>query len=51
MSSDKFEMKLGFYDSLINYLQSKKSLDAKIIIGGGFNIDAFDIDVYSAKEL
>jgi exodeoxyribonuclease-3 len=49
--SDKFEMKLGFYDDFIAYLHSQKSIDNKLIIGGDFNIAPFDIDVYSAQEL
>ncbi|MFP3017536.1 MAG: exodeoxyribonuclease III [Candidatus Tisiphia sp.] len=51
VSSDKFKMKLEFYDNLINYFESKRSLDTKVIVGGDFNIAPFDIDVYSAKEL
>ncbi|WP_341757590.1 exodeoxyribonuclease III [Candidatus Tisiphia endosymbiont of Ditula angustiorana] len=51
VGSDKFKMKLEFYDNLINYFESKRSLDTKVIVGGDFNIAPFDIDVYSAKEL
>lgn len=51
IGSDKFTMKLKFYDDLANYLQSKKSLEAKIIIGGDFNIAPFDVDVYSPEIL
>ncbi|XVN42441.1 MAG: exodeoxyribonuclease III [Candidatus Rickettsia vulgarisii] len=51
VGSDKFEMKLKYYEDLVEYLQSKKSFDNKVIIGGDFNIAPFDIDVYSAKEL
>ena len=49
--SDKFEMKLGFYDDFIAYLHHQKTMDNKLIIGGDFNIAPFDIDVYSAQEL
>ncbi len=51
VGSDKFAMKLKFYDDLANYLQSKKSVGTKIIIGGDFNIAPFDIDVYCAENL
>lgn len=51
VGSDKFAMKLKFYDGLIHYLQVKKSFESKIIVGGDFNIAPFDIDVYSAKNL
>lgn len=49
--SDKFELKLRFFDSLICYLESIKSFDEKLIIGGDFNIAPFDIDVFSHEEL
>ncbi|KAJ6645043.1 Exodeoxyribonuclease 7 large subunit [Pseudolycoriella hygida] len=51
IGSDKFAMKLKFYDKLANYLNSKKSCGTKVIIGGDFNIAPFDIDVYSTKDL
>ncbi|MFY9589220.1 exodeoxyribonuclease III [Rickettsia endosymbiont of Halotydeus destructor] len=51
VGSDKFETKLKFYDSFINYLSSCKSFEEKIIIGGDFNIAPFDIDVYSPQAL
>ncbi len=50
VGSDKFNMKLDFYDNLTAYLLSQKSLDNKMIIGGDFNIAPFDIDVYSAQQ-
>lgn len=49
--SDKFEIKLKFYDNLFNYLQTIKSFSEKVIIGGDFNIAPFDIDVYSPLKL
>jgi exodeoxyribonuclease-3 len=51
VDSDKFVGKLKFYDSLTAYLKSKKQWDAKLFIGGDFNIAPFDIDVYSPKDL
>lgn len=51
VNSDNFKMKLKFYDELTNYLESKKSFDEKLIIGGDFNIAPFDIDVYSPANL
>jgi exodeoxyribonuclease-3 len=53
VNSDKFKMKLDFYDQLTDYLKLKKSLNREklVIIAGDFNIAPFDIDVYSAKEL
>lgn len=50
VSSDKFSLKLKFYDALIAYLESKKNFEEKIIVGGDFNIAPFDIDVYSPKH-
>jgi exodeoxyribonuclease-3 len=51
VGSDKFLMKLKFYDKLIDYLESLQSFDAKILIGGDFNIAPFNIDVYSPEHL
>ncbi|RYE06116.1 MAG: exodeoxyribonuclease III [Rickettsiaceae bacterium] len=48
--SDKFELKLQFFDAINNYLKSIKYFEEKIIIGGDFNICPFDIDVYSTQE-
>ncbi|MGI4775640.1 MAG: exodeoxyribonuclease III [Janthinobacterium lividum] len=49
--SDKFEAKLQFFDSLNNYLESIKTFEEKLIIGGDFNISPFDMDVHSVTEL
>ena len=51
VGSEKFELKLKFYDSLIAYLKSIQSFDEKLIIGGDFNVAPFNIDVYSPKIL
>ncbi len=49
--SDKFALKLQFYDALSAYLAQHDSLDEKLIIGGDFNVAPFDKDVYSPKDL
>lgn len=48
--SEKFELKLQFFDAINNYLESIKCFEEKIIIGGDFNICPFDIDVYSTQD-
>lgn len=51
VDSDKFKIKLQFYDALIDYLESIRVHDEALIIGGDFNIAPFDIDMYSQKDL
>lgn len=51
VGSDKFQMKLAFFDALIPYLKEKQSIDEKLIVGGDFNIAPFDIDVHDPKGL
>lgn len=51
VDSEKFLMKLDFFDALNDYLTSISKLDENVIIGGDFNIAPFDIDVYSPKDL
>lgn len=51
VGSDKFKIKLDFYDAFIEYLDSIKDFNEKIFIGSDFNIAPFDIDVYSADKL
>jgi exodeoxyribonuclease-3 len=51
VDSDKFELKLKFYDALTKYLSTTKEFDEKLIIGGDFNVAPFDIDVYSPTNL
>lgn len=51
VGSDKFAMKLKFYDAFTDYIESIKSFDEKIFIGSDYNIAPFDIDVYSTKAL
>lgn len=51
IGSDKFAVKLEFYDALTSYLLSIKKHDEHIIIGGDFNVAPFDIDVYSVLDL
>ncbi|MES2215394.1 MAG: exodeoxyribonuclease III [Pseudomonadota bacterium] len=50
IGSDKFAIKLQFYDALTNYLTSIKRSDEHLIIGGDFNVSPFDIDVYSPQD-
>jgi len=51
VGSDKFIVKLKFYDALIAYFLSIKKHDEHLIIGGDFNVAPFDIDVYSPHDL
>lgn len=51
VGSEKFDQKLEFYDALYNYLESSKSFDSAILLGGDFNIAPFAIDVYSEQVL
>ncbi len=51
VASDKFQSKLEFYDALTNYLNSIKTNDEKLLIGGDFNIAPFNIDVHDPAEL
>lgn len=51
VGSDKFELKLKFYDALNIYLEAKNQFNEKILIGGDFNIAPFDIDVHSPAAL
>ncbi len=55
VGSDKFIMKLGFFDALTsylaNYLGSAQAFEERLIIGGDFNIAPFDIDVYAPGQL
>ncbi len=49
--SDKFKMKIAFYNEFIKYISKKNILGDKFIVGGDFNIAPFDIDVYSPELL
>lgn len=51
IGSDKFKMKLEFYDQFIAYTKSLISYDEKLFIGSDFNIAPFDIDVYNPEAL
>lgn len=51
VGSEKFDIKLKFYDAFSNYIESIKSFDEKIIIGSDYNIAPFDIDVYNPEKL
>lgn len=49
--SDKFKIKLEFYKAFRAYLNSIKSLDEYIMVGGDYNVAPFDIDVYEPAHL
>ncbi len=51
VGSDKFEIKLNFYDAFTNYINSKKSFEEKLFVGSDYNIAPFDIDVHSPNKL
>lgn len=51
VGSDKFAIKLKFYDAFTNYINSKKSFEEKLFIGSDYNIAPFDIDVHSPDKL
>ena len=51
VDSDKYKIKLDFYDALINHLQKIRLLDEQIVICGDFNIAPFDLDVYKPEML
>jgi exodeoxyribonuclease-3 len=51
VGSDKFQMKLEFYDAFTNYIESLVSFDEKLFIASDFNIAPFDIDVYNPVAL
>ncbi|MDP5109912.1 MAG: exodeoxyribonuclease III [Rickettsiaceae bacterium] len=51
VGSEKFAIKLDFYDAFINYIKSKKSFEEKLFIGADYNIAPFDTDVYSPDNL
>jgi exodeoxyribonuclease-3 len=51
VDSDKFQMKLKFYDQFTDYINSLVSYDEKLFIGADYNIAPFDIDVYDPDNL
>lgn len=51
VNSDRFAMKLKFYDAFTLYINSLKSFEEKVFIGSDYNIAPFDIDVYSPEKL
>ncbi len=51
VGSDKFAIKLKFYDAFTAYLKSIKSFEEKIFIGSDYNIAPFDIDAHSPEKL
>jgi exodeoxyribonuclease III len=51
VGSDKFKYKLDFYDKFEKYLESKKSFDEILIVGGDYNVAPEEIDVYDVRGL
>ncbi len=51
VGSDKFKMKLEFYDTFIDYINSINKFDEKLFIGSDYNIAPFDIDVHNSEKL
>lgn len=51
VGSDKFHIKLKFYDQFTNYINNLVSYDEKLFIGADYNIAPFDIDVYDPDNL
>lgn len=51
VASDKYRLKLDFYEAFTNYIYDIKSFEEKLIIGADYNIAPFAIDVYSAAKL
>ncbi|MEK6733973.1 MAG: exodeoxyribonuclease III [Pseudomonadota bacterium] len=51
LSSDKYQTKLKFFDSLKKYYMELVSSEEMIIIGGDFNVAHSDIDSYDPKAI
>jgi exodeoxyribonuclease-3 len=51
VGSDKFQMKLEFYDQFTKYIKYLSSYDEKLLIGADYNIAPFNIDVYDPISL
>ena len=51
VGSEKFAIKLDFYDAFISYIKSKKSFEEKLFIGADYNIAPYDIDVHFPDKL
>ncbi len=51
VNSDKFKIKLDFYDAFTKYITSLLSYDENLLIGADYNIAPFDIDVYDSDKL
>lgn len=51
VDSDKFKIKMDFYDAFIKYVTSKLDLEENFLIGGDFNVALNDTDVYSPDDL
>ena len=51
VGSEKFKIKLNFYDVFTKYINSKKSFEEKLFVGSDYNIAPFDIDAHSPNKL
>ncbi len=51
VGSDKYDIKLKFYDCFTDYLIAHKSFDEKQFICSDFNVAPFDIDVYEPRAV
>ncbi len=51
VGSDKFDIKLNFYDAFTDYIKSINSIEEKVFIGSDYNIAPFDIDVHAPEAL
>lgn len=51
VGSDKYQIKLDFYDNFTNYVAQINSIDENLCIGSDYNVAPFDIDVYSPSAL
>jgi exodeoxyribonuclease III len=51
VGSDKFDIKLKFYDAFKNYSAKKLNLSNHLIIGGDFNVALNEKDVFSIEEM
>ncbi|KAF8818438.1 exodeoxyribonuclease III [Rickettsia endosymbiont of Cardiosporidium cionae] len=51
INSNKFQLKIQFFESLIKYLNNFDMLEEKTLLCGDLNIAPFNIDVYDANAL
>lgn len=51
VNSDKYKIKLDFYDKFTSYIKDINSIDENLCIGSDYNVAPFDIDVYNPSSL